>query len=346
MVDTAIITLFDGVTTPVVTHSELPVIVIETFRDKLGNIVPGIGRQEKYSMPCESYMSNNKYANKQLTEVTICSTTWAYFYVFSGAEKKPHFVMSSSASLDYHSKLIKHGISNRCWFGRSLDLPIKLLSDHSITQGLRAGNMEESEFYFFSNRTDEFKAIFNVENIKFNVDYFMIIFDEQQNSGKCVDSLKRGFTTHLNLGWSREGASSSTEKSQQSNGSTINAKPAIMGLDNHFVNLGNLPDLIMEMTDGIVFDNENKLMPDQQRDTEFAALLRQKMKASSARFEAYTLVRQQVCVVGDDNRSSFCGTARHIDGPNDTRIGYRHTCVFSFMCEWNNVSSNKVMFIG
>ena len=345
MVDTAVINLFDGVTKPVITVAELPVIVIETFRDKFGTIVPGIGKMEKYTMPGETYMSHDSFTHKQLTDVTICSTTAAYFYIFSGAEKKPHFVMSKSLSLDYHSKLIKHSISTRCWFGRSLDKPIKLLSDHSITQGLRSGNLEESAFYFFSNRTDEFKAIFSFDNIKFNIDYFMIIFDQQQNNGKCSDFLKRGFTTHLDLGWSREGASSTTEKSQQENGETVNAKPVIMGLEDHFVNLGNLPDLVMEMTDGIVFDNENILMPDKHRDKEFAALLRQKMKASTARFEAYTIVRQHVCVIGRENSSSFQGTARHIDGPNDTRIGYRHTCVFSFLCQWNDVSSNWVMFL-
>ena len=135
-------------------------------------------------------MSHDSFTHKQLTDVTICSTTAAYFYVFSGAEKKPHFVMSKSLSLDYHSKLIKHSISTRCWFGRSLDKAIKLLSDHSITQGLRSGNLEESAFYFFSNRTDEFMAIFNFENIKFNIDYFMIIFDQQQKMASTAIVLK------------------------------------------------------------------------------------------------------------------------------------------------------------
>lgn len=97
-------------------------------------------------------------------------------------------------------------------------------------------------------------------------------------------------------------------------------KLVIMGEDDHFVNLGNLPDLIMRMTNGLVFDNEGELMPDEDHDKEFSALLQQKMKASSACFEAYTLVRQYVCYFGDVNNSGFCGTA-------------------SFLCQWNNVSS-------
>ena len=120
MVDTAVINLFDGVTKQVITVAELPVIVIETFRDKFGTIVPGIGKMDKYTMPGETYTSHDSYSHKQLTDVTICSTTAAYFYVFSGAEKKPHFVMSKSLSLDYHSKLIKHSISTRCWFVQRL----------------------------------------------------------------------------------------------------------------------------------------------------------------------------------------------------------------------------------
>ena len=77
----------------------------------------------------------------------------------------------------------------------------------------------------------------------------MLIFDKQEFDCNRKDILKRGFTTHLDLGWSREGASSTTEKSQSSCGETINAKPVIMGADKHFVNLGNLPDAIQSMTD-------------------------------------------------------------------------------------------------
>ena len=330
--------IFDGVSKEVHSIAELPVIVIETFKDKAGKIVCGIGRSEKNLKPGESYMGRDTYENKELTDVTICSTTSSYFYVFSEAEKKPHFVLSHSEALKYHFLVTKHGISNRFWFDRSLDYPIKLLSDHSITNGLRSGNEEESGFYFFSNRTEEFKLVFHKDNIRFKLDYYMIIFDEQEFSGGSTDVLKRGFTTHLDLGWSREGASSSTEKSQKSAGEIINATPAIMGMDEHFYNLGNLPDLIMTMTNGVVFDNATKLMPDNDRDEQFAALLRQKMKCKMSRFEAFTIVRQKVCVVGDTNSSGFQGTARHIDGPNDTRTGYRHTCVFSFLAEWNHVS--------
>ena len=44
------------------------------------------------------------------------------------------------------------------------------------------------------------------------------------------------------------------------------------------------------MTDCYVFDNEMKLMCDDDRDKLFSALLREKMKAKKAQFEAYTLV--------------------------------------------------------
>ena len=63
-----------------------------------------------------------------------------------------------------------------------------------------------------------------------------------------------------------------------------------MGADKHFVNLGNLPDAIQSMTDCCVFDNKMKLMCDNNRDNQFAALLREKMKAKKAWFEAYTRV--------------------------------------------------------
>lgn len=330
--------LFGGVSQAINSIANTPVIVIETFTDKDGKTVSGIGRQETNTTPGESYMSSDAYNNKQLTNVTICSTTSSYFYVFSEAEKKPHFVLSQSQALKYQLLLMRYEITNRVWYPRSLDLPIKLLSDHSITNGLRSGNLEESDFYFFSNRTTEFKTFFDPEKIRFNLDYFMLIFDEEEFNGNCNDILKRGFTTHIDLGWSREGASSSTEKSQRSCGETINAMPVIMGAEEHFVNLGNLPDLIMTMTDIHVFDNEMKLMSDNDRDNRFAALLRNKMKANKARFEAYTLVRQKVCSIEDLKTSEFKGTSRHTDGPNDTRIGYRHTCVFSFLCQWNNVS--------
>ena len=94
-----------------------------------------------------------------------------------------------------------------------------------------------------------------------------------------------------------------------------------MGDDDHFVNLGNLPDAIQTMTDFYVFDNQMKLMSDDDRDNLFSALLREKMNAKKARFEAYTLVRQKVCTMEDFNKSEFIGSSRHTDGPNDTRIG-------------------------
>ena len=324
---------------------EYPVVVIETFRNREGEIKKGIVNEteKKYEPGKAAYMPFNKVKDKHLSEVIICETSSSYFYVFASADQRPHFVLTKREARKYQHALIDHDISTHTFRGKLLDEPLKLLSNHSISEGLRSGQYQESDFYFISNRTELFKRFFSDGLIKINLDYWMVEFDKL---GRQCDELRRGFVSYVDIGWTREGAISSTENSQTQSADTLCAKPSILGEDEYFRQLGNLPDLIMAITDKVVFDNETKLMWDEERDNKFARILREKMNCNLARFEAYTLVRQPICKLGDESNIDFSGTARHIDGPNDRRVGYKHTCVFSLLCSWKKVSFNMyVIFL-
>ena len=93
--------IFGGISQPINSIIDSPVIVIETFTDNNGKIVNGIGHHDKNTSPGELYMKEDTYNNKWLNNVTICATTSSYFYVFSEAEKNPHFVLCKSEELKY-----------------------------------------------------------------------------------------------------------------------------------------------------------------------------------------------------------------------------------------------------
>ena len=102
--------------------------------------------------------------------------------------------------------------------------------------------------------------------------------------------------------------------------------------------LGNIPDVITELIDRYCYENDEKLMPDEERDREFASKLRSRIGLKISRFEAYTIVRQFISTLENFDASTMNATARHTDGPNCSRPGYRHTAVFSFLCVWKKVS--------
>lgn len=270
--------------------------------------------------------------DKRLTDVLVCQTTSSYFYVFKQAEMRPHFVLDYESAKKYSQTIVTHDIG----FQKKVNLcnPIKMLSDNSIEEGLRAGQKEEADFYFFSNKTTQFNHFFDEKKIMFDVDFWMKKFDDKQ--GNKIDQHGRGFVDgHVDLGFTREGATKNILKTQKEGIDTMSSIPILMGDKDDYKQLGTLPDNIMTITDKYVFENDKNLMWEGEREKQFAQVLRERIgkHCTKSRFEAFTLVRQLVL---ENNM-----TARHCDGPNDHRIGYRHTCVYSFLTKWKGVSRSK-----
>ena len=94
--------------------------------------------------------------------------------------------------------------------------PLKILTDKSMTEGLRAGHVENGEFFFISKHTEIFNRIFGkrLEHCTMDLKYFYDIFDEQENNKNCLDALKRGFTCCVDVGFGRDGVMQHTTKSQ------------------------------------------------------------------------------------------------------------------------------------
>jgi len=331
---------FDGEAKKHQMKSETPVIVIETFKNDKSEIVCGITtKQEKQQKPGGDYV-RMKNKNKKLHGVIICPTTPSYVYFFRHAELRPHFVTSREKLKGYLLKIVTEDIKITKFCDDDLNEPIKIISDHSISEGLRAGNQEESEFYFFSERTEVFKTLMNDDRLQFDLDKLMKKYDEETAlSNITSDELSRGFVDgHTDIGFTREGALTNTINSQTKSGEHVCARPVIFGSDSDLKLLGNIPDAISEIMDRYCFENNCKLMPDDDRDEMFAAVLRSKIGLKKSRFEAYTIVRQFISRLKDFDPSCFNETTRHVDGPNCFRPGYRHTAVFSFMCVWKKVS--------
>ena len=98
---------------------------------------------------------------KRLSSVIVCPTTPMYVYIFQSAELKPHFVSSRLETTNYLMKILQHdNIQLKRYSEADLQEPIKIISNNSISNGLRAGNWEESEFYFFLDQTEIFKTVF------------------------------------------------------------------------------------------------------------------------------------------------------------------------------------------
>ena len=78
-------------------------------------------------------------------------------------------------------------------------------------------------------------------------------------------------------------------------------------------------------------------MDSEERDNVFGRNLRQLTGATKSKSEAFTWVRTFICNLEDWNMILLLiATSLHLDGPNDHRVKYRHTGIFSFLCTWNN----------
>ena len=208
-----------------------------------------------------------------------------------------------------------------------------MLSDNSIEEGLREGQKEEADFYFFSNKTTQFNYFFDKKKMRFDVDFWMNKFDNKQGT----DQHGQGFVDgHVDLGFTREGATKNILKTQKEGINTVSSIPVLMGDKDDYKQLGSLPDDIMTITDKYVFENGKNLMWEREREKQFAQVLRARIgkQCKKSRFEAFTLVRQLA--------SNNTMIARHVDGPNNHQIGYRHTCVYSFLTKWREVSKSEL----
>ena len=129
--------------------TDTPSIIIETFKNAEGDIVKGIASQiEKQQKPGGDYVDGID-PKKRLSSVIVCPTTPRYVYIFQSAELKPHFVSSRLETTNYLMKILQHdNIQLKQYSVADLREPIKIISDNSISNGLRAGNQEDSKFHF------------------------------------------------------------------------------------------------------------------------------------------------------------------------------------------------------
>ena len=115
----------------------------------------------------------------------------------------------------------------------------------------------ECDFLMLSNETEEFKEYFTEDKIKFDSDYWMSIFDQQEDQKNTHDNQKRGFKNgHADLGFGRDGVSRSAEISQKGRKNVLFAIPHLIHKDKFdYKKLGNIPDQIQLLADKYIQDN-------------------------------------------------------------------------------------------
>ena len=176
-----------------------------------------------------------------------------------------------------------------------LDQPVKIISNHTISNGLCSDHKEDSDFFIFSDKTKEFNDYFANNKLTLDANYWMSFFDKQEQEGKSTDGQARGFVNgHADIGWGREGVSKSAIVSQRGNQHVVCGSPRLIHKDKFdYQKLGNLPDQIQLLADKYIFDNGEKLMPNKtMRDNVFGKELREKLGCKQSRFESFTVVRQ------------------------------------------------------
>ena len=314
--------------------ANLPVIHIETFHDPSGNIAPGPvkyteeGQRKVYGVG-SGYLQQS--VDRRLAKVLCCPTTKAYVYFFKDATHRPHWVCSREESREYLLKLLDVDTDLKVIGTSQLCRPVKVINDSSISEGLREGNKEESDFIFILDQTELFKSYYgDLEELNFPTAKWMEFFDKE---GPKRDLHGRNFRFgHHDLGFGREGVSMSAHASQDEGLEFVMGKPQIIGNREMAATLGPLVDRTTLLMDATCFENGERLMNDDERDSVFGDFLRRMTNSKHSRFESYTVVRQplgrRLAVLG--GRCRFQGTSRlvrlevwsipvcphHIDSPN------------------------------
>ena len=134
--------------------SQLPIIVVETYRDKISNQIVR-GPAGKHGNP--SCFSDNR--KDRLSMVLGCPSTNACTHCFSMAHKRPHFVIPEKSVQKYFSEAM----------AASSGMPkIVFHSKHCLSSPITTNDDDGSlNFYFYSNRTKEFQEIFDSFQINF-----------------------------------------------------------------------------------------------------------------------------------------------------------------------------------
>ena len=320
--------------------SNLPMIFIESFRNTKGDLVAGPYKYMNSDKKPVAFKIGSSYLNLSgLASVLCCQTSNAYVYFFKDANLKPHFVAGKKEGMEYKQKLIEvEDVDLRVIPNWKLSQPVKVLSDFSIAEGLREGLKEESDFIFVSDQTKLFKMYFgDMNRLAFPTAKWMDFFDNQTSK---ADKHGRNFQFgHHDCGYGREGVASNAYQSQAEGIESIVGKPLIIGNREMMATLGPLVDKTTLLMDAICFENDERLMNDQFRDSVFGEKLRKQTNSKHLRHDAFTVVRQPLghpeeVQTGNFN---FPGTGRHLDGPNCERQGYRQTAVFSYHCVWKTI---------
>ena len=301
---------------PYTLDNNFPVIHVESFEDSEGN--PCKGPDGEFSdFPYET--SNGR----TMTKVVCCPTTASYFYCFSDAHEKHHFVVEGERSETYRDEVYHHS---------------KDISFHRYSiKDLRRKIQHNDEFFLFSEWTEEFKKHLDPKKLGFDVAFFVDNFESGAFQSKTTEeNMKRGdaFCKHsLHLGYGRDGHNTSCRSTQEEEGGkSILAKPDLVSKKRReaYQKLKPFLDKMMDFMDEFLGIDGCKLFSDQERFEEFP-LFRQYTDCMEARPEAATIVLQEIGTLEEVLATNFTmeATERHTDGPNCSLKGYQYTLVYS-----------------
>ena len=179
----------------------LPIIVVETYRDKKSTqIVKG---------PCGKQGDPMCFSNTRkdrLSMVLSCPTTSSYIYCFSMAHKRPHFVWSEQHMESYISQAVT----------ADSGMPQMILhSRQCLSSPITVNNTDGSlNFHMYSDQTEEFRHHFL--SIETDFCWWMQNFDDLKKKNKKGKVDHGGFSESIDVGFGRHRCSESASKSQNS----------------------------------------------------------------------------------------------------------------------------------
>ena len=279
----------------------LPIIVVETYRDKNSKQLVK-GPDGKQGDPL--CFSNDR--KDRLSMVLSCPTTSAYIYCFSMAHRRPHFVWSEQHMESY---------IQRAFVAASGTPKMILHSRDCLSSPITVNNTDGSiNFHMYSDKTEEFTNHFVAIETDFH--WWMRCFDKFRNKKSKENVDHRGFSEKIDVGYGRHGCSESTSTSQNRSENIVCALPSriFREKDAEFQHITRLLDQMTDFMDIHFLDNGCKLFDDKLRDAQFASTLRSAHGGEKFRAEAFTIVRQRLGTIENLKKRKHCfePTERHM----------------------------------
>ena len=278
--------------------SNPPVIVIETFSaTSTGEIVAG---------PSGSPMQPDYLldAHKRLRDIVSCSTNNEYFYCFTYANLRPHFVLGDNQYTDYISNVMSRVSTAPTYY---------LHGKQSTKQPVRL-DVNGTSFHFYGNRTKEYQDSFT-NKTPIDITFWMKRFDHTRYK-MDKDAAARGLVDSCDVGFGRCGVQRKASADQMEYGHrVVCALPVLIHTDriDEYQSLGPMLDQMQLFADSFITDDGCKLFSNVTRDRKLASKFRSLTGAQFCRAEAATVTRQMLGTVSDveAGKVKFACTQRH-----------------------------------